>query len=71
MGRFTNKVAVISGAASGIGAATAVRLAEEDIAGLVLLDRNEENLKTVAQGLSHKTKVLASVVDIADEAQLT
>lgn len=68
MQRFTNKVAIISGAAGGIGAATAMRLCEEDVAGLVLLDRNEALLDELASTLSPRTKVVSANIDIADEA---
>ncbi|XP_063620920.1 3-oxoacyl-[acyl-carrier-protein] reductase FabG-like [Cydia splendana] len=44
---FTGKVAIVTGAASGIGAATAKALAREG-AKVVLVDKNEENLKDVA-----------------------
>ena len=50
MKRFTNKVVVITGAASGLGRATAKRLAEED-AKLVLVDRNQQALENVAAEL--------------------
>ncbi|XP_061711659.1 3-oxoacyl-[acyl-carrier-protein] reductase FabG-like [Cydia pomonella] len=45
---FTGKVAIVTGAASGIGAATVKALAREG-AKVVLVDKNEENLKDVAK----------------------
>jgi NAD(P)-dependent dehydrogenase (short-subunit alcohol dehydrogenase family) len=42
---FKEKVIVITGAASGIGRATAVGLAEKGVAGLALCDLDELNLK--------------------------
>lgn len=42
------KVAVITGGASGIGRATALKFAAEGAAGIVVADLNEEALKTVA-----------------------
>lgn len=42
------KVAVITGGASGIGRATALKFAAEGAAGVVVADLNEEALKTVA-----------------------
>lgn len=47
MNRFENKVAIVTGAASGMGKATAIRLAEEG-GKVVLGDINEEGLKEVA-----------------------
>ena len=43
--RFENKVVIVTGAASGIGFATAMRFAEEG-ARLVLVDRNSEQLQS-------------------------
>ncbi|NVK57118.1 MAG: SDR family oxidoreductase [Alteromonadaceae bacterium] len=71
MGRFSNKVAIISGAGSGIGAAIAERLCAEEIAGLVLLDKNAEGLKAVVDGLPTNAKIISKVIDIADEAAVT
>ena len=48
MGLDTQSVAVITGAASGIGRALAVRLANEKIAGIAVSDVNEEGLTETA-----------------------
>ena len=47
MNRFTGKVALVTGAASGIGRATALRLGNEG-ASLLLADINEEGLAKTA-----------------------
>ncbi|MBI4517117.1 MAG: SDR family oxidoreductase [Deltaproteobacteria bacterium] len=64
-GRFTGKVAVVTGAASGIGAATARRFAQEG-ARLVLSDLNEGAGEALAQELG-ATFLRA---DVADPAQV-
>lgn len=48
MSQYKNKVAVITGAASGIGLALAIKLAEQGC-NLALADRNSEGLKQVQQ----------------------
>lgn len=64
--RFTNKVAIITGAASGIGRATAQRLAAEG-ASVALIDRNEGGLAEVAAMLPDQSKVWFRAVDISRE----
>lgn len=49
-GRHTGRVVLVSGAASGIGAAIALRYCEEG-ASVALLDRDPESLKAQADGL--------------------
>ncbi|HSW06688.1 SDR family NAD(P)-dependent oxidoreductase [Aquabacterium sp.] len=68
MSRLAGKVALITGAASGIGLATALRFAQEG-ASVVLADRNEQGLAEAvpqlpAAGLTH----LALVMDVTREA---
>ena len=52
LGRFTGKVAVVTGAAQGIGEATARLLAARGAAGLVLSDRQADKGKAVAASIS-------------------
>ena len=51
MGRLTGKIAVVTGAASGIGAATAKRLAAEG-ARTVVADLDEQGAATVAAAIA-------------------
>lgn len=65
--RFENKVAIITGAASGIGRAIAQRLASEGAA-VALVDRNESGLAEVAASLPDQSKVAYRALDIASES---
>jgi NAD(P)-dependent dehydrogenase (short-subunit alcohol dehydrogenase family) len=49
-GRLTNKVALVSGAANGIGRASALRLAREG-ASLCVVDREGDTLQEVARAV--------------------
>ncbi|MCA1334553.1 glucose 1-dehydrogenase [Pseudooceanicola marinus] len=66
MQRFENKVVIITGAASGLGAATAERLSQEG-AKLVLVDLNEDALAEVAGKLGGEVlTVKANVASLDD-----
>lgn len=61
-----HSIAVITGAASGIGRALAVRLADEKIAGLAISDVNESGLNETAAMVSERgVTVSAHVVDVS------
>jgi len=69
MKRFEGKVALVTGAASGIGRATALRLAQEG-ASLMCSDVQVEALESAAaeaRGLG--ARVVARVCDVSDEGQ--
>ncbi|NMM36674.1 MAG: SDR family oxidoreductase [Glaciimonas sp.] len=67
--RFQDKIAVITGAASGIGCAVAQRLAGEG-ACVALIDRNEAGLAEVAAALPDQSRVWYRALDIGIETDV-
>jgi short-subunit dehydrogenase len=66
-----NSVAVITGAASGIGRALAIRLAQENIAGLAISDVNENGLNETFEAIEKLgVKVSKHIVNVADKAEM-
>lgn len=69
-GRLEGKIAVITGAASGIGAATARRFRSEGAA-LMLADVNEEGGRSLAKELDRgRGLVVFETVDVSDRGQV-
>ncbi len=69
---LAGRVALITGGASGIGRATARRLAQEG-AHVVILDKDEAGAQTVADEIVHQQgegRALAIACDVRDEAQV-
>jgi NAD(P)-dependent dehydrogenase (short-subunit alcohol dehydrogenase family) len=60
------KVAVVTGAASGIGRAAAIRFAKEGVAGLVVADLNEKGVADLAKEIP----ALAIACDVSRESEI-
>lgn len=68
---INGKIAVITGAASGIGRATALKFAALGAAGVVVADLNEAGLAPVAQAIEAAgSKALAVRCDVSREADI-
>jgi len=63
---FDNAIVLVTGAASGIGAAVATRLAEGGARKLILADRDEDKLRDFAFSLPCERQMM--IGDVADEA---
>jgi len=63
---FDNAIVLVTGAASGIGAAVATRLAQGGARKLILADRDEDKLRDFAFSLPCERQML--IGDVADEA---
>ena len=65
-----NPVALVTGAASGIGLAIAHRLASRATGGLLLLDADAEGLEAAADSLADPPERVSTLpIDVADEAR--
>ncbi|HET7717102.1 MAG TPA: SDR family NAD(P)-dependent oxidoreductase, partial [Bauldia sp.] len=69
MARFTNKVVIVTGAASGLGLASAKRMAEEG-ATLVLVDLKQEAVQNAMGELGAGAKAIAVAADVSDPEQV-
>ena len=69
MARFDGKIVLVTGAASGIGAATARRFGAEG-AHVVLVDQDEDGLRTTAADLPDGFSTVKPA-DVGDEQQIT
>jgi 3-oxoacyl-[acyl-carrier protein] reductase len=68
MGKLTGRYAAVTGAARGIGYAIVERFLEDDVAGVALLDLNEEQAKAAALALDPTgKKVLPVACDVSDQ----
>jgi NAD(P)-dependent dehydrogenase (short-subunit alcohol dehydrogenase family) len=67
--RLKDKVAIVTGAARGIGRATAERLIEEG-AKILICDIDEEQLTRTTAELGGEDRVLAQFVDVANKAHV-
>lgn len=65
MSDFTGAIVLVTGAASGIGAAVATRIAGEGARKLILMDRDEDRLRDFAFSLPCERQML--IGDVADE----
>ena len=71
MSLSNESVAVVTGAASGIGRALAVRLAQEKIAGIAVSDVNESGLRETAEMIEKLgVRVSTHVVDVANRERM-
>ncbi len=69
MGRFDDKVALVTGAASGMGRATCIRLAAEG-ASIFGLDVDKEGLQTLSEEIAKEGgEVATRVCDVSQRAQ--
>lgn len=68
MGNFDGKAVIITGAGSGIGAATAERL-YADGASIVAADMDEARLDALLKGLDDESRALAVRTDVTDPTQ--
>lgn len=69
IGRVSGKACIVTGAGSGIGAATAVRLAEEG-GRIVCADLNRDSAKQTADSIvASGGQAIAFTVDVSDSAQ--
>jgi NAD(P)-dependent dehydrogenase (short-subunit alcohol dehydrogenase family) len=63
-----NRVAVVTGGASGIGRALAQRFADEGVRGVVVADLDADGARAVAEAIGERA--LAVACDVADDAQV-